>query len=579
MQLGSLPRDHDQPSPSRSPESYLPTPEGSASPDAAADLFPDTSSHARNASYAGSSSGSIRNSLRKKSLPDMRPAKLRLGVDTRNPDTPSNTHTTGFATALKANNSVDHFTIPSPLSQRQDSSESEGSSFISRTARPFAQTQITSSPTSVDRPAPAMDVERNSYFRRFSTLASSAIFKTIPDSLLKLVDAIRGILFAVSQVYQTLRHYTVYAIDERLSSVLVKVLDPASAYMTQLINALDRFDAMSRRTIPTPSVCRGVIESCKDNVAVFGKAVGVLALQLKVLATHDDVRYTRQMLLVLYSAMAEISHAWNSVTPYIGAIEPFLRGHCPPATAKPRPVKGSTTPLTGPMDAPPASAPAVAPAFLPQLPDSPLPDSPGGWRTHMARRHAGSFSIKDVEIGRSLPSSIDVPQFQAGVATTTDTPTPRAALRLAGYFPPFSVAPMTARVASPSRTPLKGSAYSPSVHSRQGSQTSLRRSPSISSPVLNYRMPALDAPSDLTTLVDKEALDAMTKAVEAAPSVWDMVDAVLADMPEKRLELGGTLETAQYVTRQLKDSIAILQDGGHVDRKTTREDAHLFIKV
>ncbi|TFY66661.1 hypothetical protein EVG20_g4426 [Dentipellis fragilis] len=563
LYLGSLPPANSDRASSRSPESYLPTPEGSASPDGDSSNFGDGPVHARNASYAGSTRGHSRGSLTgKKSLPDLRPAKLRLGAElgrTDVPDMPYGNHQAAFASALKANKSADNFSIPSPLSQRQDSSESsDGFPFAYRTARPIPPpSRMTSSPTQFDQPAPPMDVERNSYFRRFSTLASSAVANTIPEPLLILVDAIRGILFAVSQVYQSLRHYTVYAIDERLSSVLSKVLDPASAYMAQLISALDRFDSMSRRTIPTPSVCRAVVQSCKDNVAAFGKAVGVLSLQLKVLALHDDVRYTRQMLLTLYSASAEISHAWNSMASHLNAVEPFLRDLRPPPATKSR-KPSMHSPLVGSFDAPPASAPAMAAAFPPAFP----PESPTTWRTHMAS---------------SLPSSVDIPQFQAGVATGTDTPTPRAALRQAGYFNALSSASIS--IPSPSRLPSKSIAYASSMHSRQGSQSSLTGSSTSASPSMNGRLPVFDAPADLSTLVDKEALDAMTKAVEAAPSVWDMVDTVLTDMPERKQEISETLDTAQAVTAQLKESITALQDGVQVDRKALHDDAHLFVKT
>ena len=82
-----------------------------------------------------------------------------------------------------------------------------------------------------------------------------------------------------------------YAIDERLSVVALKLLDPVSSYMLSLINALNRFDAASRRFIPSLAICRAVVESYGDAGSVFGKAVGVLTLRLKVLATMDDIRY------------------------------------------------------------------------------------------------------------------------------------------------------------------------------------------------------------------------------------------------------------------------------------------------
>ena len=58
------------------------------------------------------------------------------------------------------------------------------------------------------------------------------------------------------------------------------------------------------------SSSRGELQGCGID---FGKAVGVLTLRPKVLATRDDIRYTRQLLLVLYGATAEISDVWQSI--------------------------------------------------------------------------------------------------------------------------------------------------------------------------------------------------------------------------------------------------------------------------
>lgn len=307
-------------SPSRSPGSYLPTPDESISSvdeDASASSRTQKNRpqlHGRNASSVIPSNVNVsrHRMYAKKSLPDLRPIHLFDNL----PE------------SAGPSRLVIHPPMPSPYRQEHDLSAGPLSSFNRN--RILTQDVVSTSPVNVDRPAPPMDIERNSYFRRLSLLGSAPTSKAIPQPLLALVDAVRGILFAVSQIYQTLQHYTVYAIDERLSAVLLKVLDPASMYLQQLINALDRFDTMSRRNLPSPAVCRAVVESCRDNVTVFGKAVGVLALQLKVLATHDDVRYTRQMLLVLYGAMAEISSAWNAIAGQAEAVKPLLREHRPP---------------------------------------------------------------------------------------------------------------------------------------------------------------------------------------------------------------------------------------------------------
>jgi len=549
--------------PSRSPDPYPPIPDefiDSSTDDDMLKPISDTLAHVRNASFAGSSGTTVRPSLlSKKSLPDLRRTKFRPGQEV-----PSRSPTAPFWNPLTVNRSVDQF-----LSSRQDSSSSSESAPINfRPDQAFLHGDVTSSPVSPSHPAPTMDGERHSYFRRFSVLQSTIIAKAIPDSLLRFMDAARGILFAVSQIYQALHHYTVYAIDERLASVLLKVLDPASTYIMQLINALDRFDSMSRRALPPPSVCRGVVESCKDNLAIFGKAVGVLALQLKVLATQDDVRYTRQMLLVLYGATAEISNAWQSMVPHLEAVEPLLRDHRPPPITKTRP-GGQTFPHPPVLNIIPSPSSPFTP--IPPRPALVPPDSPGPTeRTHIARRHAGSFSSKDVEIGRFMASSHELTIMQRGVAsgTAAEIPIPRVARRRPGLLPLQS---STSPVA-----PLRKGSHFPDAHSRQGSLSSLLESPASYSPSTTGR---LDVPTTLHNLVDKEAIDAMSKAVEAAPPVWVMMDSILADLPEKQEDIKETLAKAQTVTQQLKTDISLLQDGMNVERKSLRNDAHMFVKV
>ncbi|KZT28456.1 hypothetical protein NEOLEDRAFT_1129232 [Neolentinus lepideus HHB14362 ss-1] len=563
------------PSPSRSPDRYLPTPEESIA-SADEDLTQVPQQHARNASYASTSTRKPTRPLllSKKSLPDLRTAKVQFRPE-KMPSPPSRDTTIYVPPELPR---------PSPIFVRQDSDSSEGHTAKAPVVRSFAAaTPITSSPTTLERPIPSMDIERNSYFRRLSTLPSSTISKTIPESLLSLIDAVRGILFALSQIYQTLQHYTVYAIDERLSSVLMKVLDPASTYMTQLINALDRFDSMSRRTLPHPSVCRTVIESCKDNVAVFGKAVGVLALQLKVLATRDDVRYTRQMLLVLYGAIAEISNAWQSMLPHIDAVEPLLQDHRPPRASKITPSQGavgwSAVPsLSEMLDERSSASPRFAPGQASAQPLIRSHSAQPSTRGMINRRHAGSFSSRDVEVGKSLPSYVEPLHRPTGVikGIAAVSPALRSATASPALMSPAPSAHHHQPVASSSRIdPDRRDA-----HSRQTSISSLKTSSNQPSPMMASRPPLLEIPTNSTTLVDKEALDAMNTAVGAAPIVWAMIDEILNDVQDEREELQECLARAKAVTENLSQNIRlVLENDPAADRKTLREDAHVFVKT
>lgn len=586
LHLGILQSYSPSNSPSWSPESYLPSPadshfsidDNTTTLNDSLSTFQQQQQHGRNASYASGLREPPRSDelTGKKSMPDLRTAKLNFMK--KIPDIPERTLP---PIASGSNKTLDDFSIPSPLSQRQDSGSSLSSG--SRTTKHFATREVAQvSPT---RAIPSMDHERNSYFRRLSTLPVAVISTTLPPPLICLIDSARSILFAVCQVYQTLEHYTKHAVDDRLASILLKVLDPAAVDMLQLITSLDRFDAMSRKMLPPPAVCRSVVESCKDTVAVFGKAVGVLALQLKVLASKDDVRYMRTMLLVLYGATAEIAYAWQAMVPHIEAIKPLLR-------AKPYAAHSPTGFLNGIGNAEPHPASAPPTTTLPFHPDPSVPilrshsaTATGGGngsvtigRTRTARRHAGSFSSKDVELGKSLPSYDDVPSLSGGVISgiATQTPTPRAPKRQ--HPPPVSSPSPTKSPVVPSASTIPLGEVSRSTHSRDGSQASIQASSSSSSPSLPSTTAFLELPSTSRTQVDKEALHAVKEAVDVAPAVWTMMDEILGE--DANLHVRESLERAKSVTKRLSELIRAMQEGDPTaDRKILREDAHVFLKV
>lgn len=570
LHLGILQSYSSEASPTRSLASYPPSPVDT-------EAFHDDSilsglnrldpqHHTRNASYAGGLSSPNRSELsEKKSMPDLRTAKLNFSRKVSTLPHPGSS-----TTPLMNDKDHDSFSIPSPIPYRQDS----GSSFGSTSQLPRLHSSDTNQ-TSPTRSAPSMAFERNSYFRRLSTLPSSS---SLPKPLLCLIDSARSILFAVCQVYQALEHYMVYAIDDRLSSVLKKVLDPASTDMMQLINSLDRFDAMSRKTLPPPAVCRGVVESCRDTVAVFGKAVSVLGLQLKVIATGDDVRYSRWILLELYAASAEISSAWQAMVPNIEAIKPLLRAKTFSIS-----IPGGESSEVHTALISQTSGQTETPLSLRPHPVGLGPAS-GGGRVRTARRHAGSFSSKDVEIGKKLPSYDDVPGMFGGVVSgiALHTPTLRAPKRQ-------TTLPLSASSSFANPAPLASTSTFTSHstvadgfrtnHSRQGSQVSLQASTS-SSPSIPSKTTFLELPSNSKTQVDKEAVQAVQAAVEVAPKVWDMMEDLLGNVLDAKNTVRETLERARAVTTRLSETIRVMQETDSAgDRKLLREDAHIFLKV
>ncbi|KAG1748925.1 RAM signaling pathway protein-domain-containing protein [Suillus paluster] len=572
LRLGTLP-PFKVPPRSSSTGSYLPTPaESVSSTDDDSTAVPEGSQHGRNASFAGSARDRRPALFGKKSLPDLRAAKVSDGVDKQT----SNGASKGVVSPDPQ--SQYEFSMPSPLSHRQDSSSSSDGSSHFRRQKAYGQTPPSSaSPTSGDPPRPVPEVERHAYFKRLSALPTSAMIINLPSSLRSLVECARSLFFAVSQVYQALSHYITYTNDRQLSSVLKKVTDPAYTYMMQLNGALDRFDAICKRTTPPPSLCRALVESSRDTAAMFGKAIAMMSLQLNILASKDDDRYMRSLVLIFYGAMAEISNAWQSMVPHVEAIKPHLSDRRRPHVVKPQPVPHSSPELL-PASAPPSYSPFNVPQHGVPIARSRPTQSLGRART--TRRHAGSFSSKDVEIGKSLPS-YDLPLPSGGMVHS-----PSATLRAGQRHPALplsastsSLAPSLMNSSMPSISSLSGHPVHASRNGEHSRQTSLTPSPAPSPPHAPIRRPTLEIPPS-RTLVDKDALDAMEVAVEAAPAVWEMLKEIVDNLSEGAEEFRNTLLKAKSTTERLRTNINAMRcaDPG-ADRKGLREDAHVFVKI
>ncbi|KAG1819664.1 RAM signaling pathway protein-domain-containing protein [Suillus subaureus] len=546
---------------------YLPTPaESVSSTDDDSTAVPEGPQHGRNASFAGSARDRRSALFGKKSLPDLRAANVSDGVNKQ--------VIRGASKGVLAPDllSQDEFPMPSLLSHRQDSSSSSDGSSHFQSRKAYAQTPPTSaSPTSGDVPRPVPEVERHAYFKRLSALPSTAMINNLSPSLRSLVECARSLFFAVSQVYQALSHYITYTNDRQLSSVLKKVTDPAYTYMMQLNGALDRFDAICKKTTPPPSLCRALVESSRDTAAMFGKAIAMMSLQLNILASKDDDRYMRSLVLIFYGAMAEISSAWQSMVPHIEAIKPHLSDRRRHHVVKPQPASNPNPEL--PSSAPPPYSPfnAPPPHGVPIARSRPT-QSLGRART--TRRHAGSFSSKDVEIGKSLPSyDLPVP-FGAVVNSTATT------LRAGQRHPALPLSASTSSL-TPSlmNSSMPWTSLLSGQHSRQASQTSLTPSAAPSSPYVPARRPTLEIPPS-RTLVDKDALDAMEVAVEAAPAVWEMLKEIVDNLSEGAEEFRNTLLKAKTTTERLRTNINAMRCGDPgADRKRLREDAHVFVKI
>ncbi|PWN20980.1 hypothetical protein BCV69DRAFT_282481 [Microstroma glucosiphilum] len=156
--------------------------------------------------------------------------------------------------------------------------------------------------------------ERDSYFRRLSTFPSTLVASSCPPSVLRVIDASRGILFALSQIYTALKQYILFCTDERICAQIQRVLDVAADTLAKLIDSLDRFDSLALKGQNSPASVAAVMDASRDSVITFRQVVSVLQLQLVNLLKSADLRYTRSLMVMLYGATVEVSTSWAEFT-------------------------------------------------------------------------------------------------------------------------------------------------------------------------------------------------------------------------------------------------------------------------
>lgn len=427
---------------------------------------------------------------------------------------------------------------------------------LSPQARSGPPNRLPNRPFETD-PLHVMAVERNSYFKRLSTHLAGPSTSNTPPYLLSVVDAVRGIYFAIHQVYEQVEHYTIWTFDERISGLLRKLLDPARVYMSQLIQSLDRFDAaaLSNQPMPIPPLFRAVIESCKDNISVCSKVIAALQLQLKVLSGLDDVRFTRSLVLMLYGSIGEISHSWKAIQPHIKKVKLLLGDR-------------RATPLQSR-----SNSDASASAF-----DLIKKRQPGGrpFRNTSVRRHAGSFSVEDLELGRSMHEVPPIAEIMGmgpgdnsfpGYEHTPLPPDPNQSISQ-----PFGLEDSPVL---PKEKPLPPLDHNVSEPSRPSPQAA----PAFR-PAAKKSQHHLELPGDSSRFVDNDLLVTLTNTVDDAHILWLMVEDVLGHLDEPGNALRDALDVAVKITVILSGTIASIHSNpSGVNDKGLFENALQFIKA
>ncbi|KAF9134401.1 RAM signaling network component [Mortierella sp. 14UC] len=153
------------------------------------------------------------------------------------------------------------------------------------------------------------------YFQRLATYPPPP--HPLPGERVRLVEAARGILFALSQIYRAVKQVVGCSADEKFSLLFTRLLQSANSAMTQLIQALDRFDNSAQIQVPDQSICAEIMRCCESNVVAFRKLVHMVQTQITSISLVADARLVRNLVLLLHGALSEIRMAWDSLLPLL----------------------------------------------------------------------------------------------------------------------------------------------------------------------------------------------------------------------------------------------------------------------
>jgi hypothetical protein len=233
------------------------------------------------------------------------------------------------------------------------------------------------------------------YFKRLSMLPPSTISKAVPPSLLKFTEAIRGILFALSQIHTSLKNCVLSPAMDRLPTVFTKMMASADDAMGFLIDALDKFDSTTRRGMPDTNIVKDVIETCRENLTIFSKLVTIVLNQSKALfGPNSDMRYLRTLVLGLYGGMGEVSVSCDTLAPLRDDVLSWLKGETdlsPAGLPMQPPTPSPQEEVFGIPSKPPLTA-ASRNQQSPQLSPAGMPLPPARTPLAKSRRQAGSFT-------------------------------------------------------------------------------------------------------------------------------------------------------------------------------------------
>ncbi|EEB05311.1 leucine-rich repeat protein Sog2 [Schizosaccharomyces japonicus yFS275] len=147
------------------------------------------------------------------------------------------------------------------------------------------------------------------YFRKLPNTESS---ESSPTENVRLLEASRGILFALSQVHQMLRNYLLFCNNSSVLNVMQKLLHNANTHVGWLVQVLEKVTESFQED---PFDTQSLIHASTACIASFRRVIEAARKYLNELTGSANVRYTRTLILMLYGSAKELQNSLHRIIP------------------------------------------------------------------------------------------------------------------------------------------------------------------------------------------------------------------------------------------------------------------------
>ncbi|ODQ81925.1 hypothetical protein BABINDRAFT_160149 [Babjeviella inositovora NRRL Y-12698] len=157
-----------------------------------------------------------------------------------------------------------------------------------------------------------VDVEHKSgaYFRRLLILPET----TPAATQFRLVDVSRKILFAFLELHSSLRRFTGFCVDKKLTMRMVAMLYLTKTEVDHLVECLESLEDGRVDSAVTDRILRATVSA----IQAFRSVIGVLQTGLAAFVEATDACFIRMFILTVYGSYAEICNAYRLLNPAAG---------------------------------------------------------------------------------------------------------------------------------------------------------------------------------------------------------------------------------------------------------------------